>query len=155
MNLEFRTYTKNDQQSLIDIFETNCPKYFDVKEKNEFIYYLDHYTDDNYLVAIADNQIIGCGGLYTSDIEHRVAWVMFKNNSLGVRHLITVADKFYFEIEKRIIAKNKTFNIGITTTQLMASLFSKYGFETYDIIPDGIGKGLDAYYMKKTASSKS
>ena len=155
MNLEFRTYTKNDQQCLIDMFETNCPKYFDIKEKDEFIYYLDHYTDDNYLVALAEDQIIGCGGLYTSDTEHRVAWVMFKNNALGVRHLMMVADQFYSEIEKRIIAKNKTFTIGITTTQLMASLFSRYGFKTYKIIPDGIGKGLDAYHMNKTAYSNS
>ena len=155
MNLKFRTYTKNDKQSLIDIFETNCPKYFDINEKNEFIDYLDNYTNENYLVAITGNQIIGCGGLYTNDIEHRIAWVMFKKNSLGVRNLMIVADKLYSEIEKRIIAENKNFNIGITTTQLMESLFSNYGFKTYEIIKDGIGKGLDAYQMKKTAYNNS
>ncbi|GAL17078.1 ribosomal-protein-S18p-alanine acetyltransferase [Vibrio maritimus] len=74
---------------------------------------------------------------------------MFHQGSLGHRRLISVADRFYEEIESRIRTEGKMYDIHISTTQLMEKLFNRYGFETTSIVEDGFGEGLHQYDMVK------
>lgn len=152
LSLNFRPYQAEDKDRIIEIFVSNCPKYFDAQDKDDLIYFLENFTDENYLVALNGKQIIGCGGHYTKKEkeQHGIAWVMFESGSLGWRNLFKIADQFYQEIEKRIFAEGHLFDILINTTQLMERTFNRYGFETYQVIPDGFGKGLDEYKMRKS-----
>lgn len=146
----FRQYKKEYESRLIEIFKSNCPKYFDAKDEVDFIDFLEKYTDENYLVVFRDNEIIGCGGHYTKDTAHGIAWVMFERNSIGSKQLLNVCDAFFSEILNRILEEGKGFDIYINTTQLLEKLFNRYGFKTFQIIEDGFGDGLNELKMKKT-----
>ncbi|WP_062271020.1 hypothetical protein [Endozoicomonas arenosclerae] len=80
---------------------------------------------------------------------HGIAWVMFKNHSIGFKNLFSVAEGFYQEIESRIKSEGKSYDITINTTQLMEKLFSRFGFQTIESHHNGFGPGLDQYVMKK------
>lgn len=151
--MKYRPYSASDKEDLLRIFHSNCPKYFDHNDENDFIDFLDNYTDHNYLVVLINGKIIGCGGHYTKKTVHGIAWVLFERKALGTRNLLTIADQFYKKIEANIITEGALFDIHINTTQLMEQLFNRYGFITYETIKDGFGKGLDEYKMKKTLQS--
>lgn len=145
----FRTYTPADKGALVAILESNCPKYFRPEDVQDLIHFLDNYADENYLVAIDDERVIGCGGHYTKEDCHGVAWVMFESGSLGAKDLLRVSDVFYGEIESRILAESTGLDIVIYTTQLMQRLFSRYGFQTRSVTKDSFGHGLDECCMVK------
>ncbi len=146
----FKQYKREYKSRLIEIFKSNCPKYFDAKDEVDFIDFLEKYTDENYLVVFRDNEIIGCGGHYTKDTAYGIAWVMFERNSIGSKQLLNVCDAFFSEILNRILEEGKGFDIYINTTQLLEKLFNRYGFKTFQIIEDGFGDGLNELKMKKT-----
>ncbi|CAL2101801.1 Acetyltransferase [Tenacibaculum sp. 190130A14a] len=147
--IEFRIYSGSHKEEIIRIFRSNCPKYFNINDEENLVYFLDNFTDENYLVALQEGKVIGCGGHYTKENMHGIAWVMFEKHSLGANKILNISDLFYQEIENRIISEGKLFPILINTTQLMERLFNRYGFKTYEVIKDGFGKGLDEYKMKK------
>lgn len=147
--MKFRTYTAEDKAVLLEVFRSNCPKYFVETDEADFIDFLDNYADENYLVAIKDEQVIGCGGHYTKGTGHGIAWVMFKSGSIGRRDLLNVTDRFYGEVESRIRAEGELYNITVYTTQLMVKLFERYGFDVGEVTKNGFGDGLDEVEMIK------
>lgn len=145
----FRPYQKTDKQQIIDIFLSNCPKYFKFSDQTDLEDFLDHYADSNYLVILKDQKVIGCGGHYTKPNMHGIAWVMFERNALGYKNLKSISTTFYNEIEKRIKTEGLFYDININTTQLMAPFFESFGFTTYQVIKNGFGGNLDEYKMIK------
>ena len=152
--ISFRSYNPNDRSRILRIFHSNCPKYFEPGDQQDLIDFLDNYADDNYLVAVRDQQIIGCGGHFTKKQNHGIAWTMFERNAVGISALKIVADQFYQEIERRIVDEGKYYDILINTTQLMENLFNQYGFNTYEIIENGFGKNMHEYKMRKSLSKE-
>ena len=147
--MQYRSYRASDQERIVKIFESNCPKYFDPNDKDELIDFLKNWTNEDYLVVIINGNIIGCGGHYVTEDRFGIAWVMFERGSIGHRHLLKTSDQFYGKIEENIRKENLILPIKVNTTQLMEKLFNRYGFKTYEIIEDGFGKGLDEYKMSK------
>lgn len=148
--MEYKSYSREYKFKVIEIFKSNCPKYFDPNDEKELIEFLEQFTDENYLVVFDKKKIIGCGGHFTKDKKHGIAWTMFERNSIGQKGLLKVADSFFSEIETRINNENKGYDVYVDTTQLLENFFNRYGFKTYQIIQNGFGKGLDEYKMKRT-----
>ena len=73
--MKIRTYEKTDKGAILRIFRSNCPKYFDPNDEQDLVFFLDNYADENYLVAVENDQVIGCGGHYTKAEQHGIAWV--------------------------------------------------------------------------------
>ncbi len=121
MNITFRPYEPDDKEILVNILLSNCPKYFVQEDKADFVFFLDTYVDKNFVVVERAGTTIGCGGHYTKQERHGVARVMYKSGSLGRMNLLLIADKFYHEIETRILSEGKFFEIQIETTQLMGN----------------------------------
>ncbi|MGF1703420.1 N-acetyltransferase [Photobacterium makurazakiensis] len=151
--MKFRKYNVKDRDALVEILLSNCPKYFIESDKADLLDFLDNYADENYLVAEIEEKVIGCGGHYTKGASHGIAWVMFERKAIGHKKLLSVADSFYAEIEKRIKAEGHLYDIQISTTQLMEKLFGRYGFKTTTIVNDGFGKGLHQHDMVKSFAS--
>lgn len=147
--MKTRVYKLEDKQRIKVIFLSNCPKYFAFNDEQYLIDFLDNYADENYLVVLKGEEIIGCGGHYTKNDMHGIAWVMFEVGSIGSSMLKKISDDFYTDIENRIAAESTILPIQINTTQLMEKWFNRYGFMTFDIIKDGFGQGLDEYKMIK------
>ena len=148
--MQYRSYKASDQERIVKIFESNCPKYFDPNDKEYLIDFLKNWTNEDYLVVIINGNIVGCGGHYVKEDRFGIAWVMFERGSIGHRNLLKTSDQFYGKIEENIRRENLILPIKVNTTQLLEKLFSRYGFKTYEIIKDGFGKGLDEYKMSKT-----
>ncbi len=148
--MKTRVYKQEDQQRILEIFRSNCPKYFAFDDEQYLIDFLNNYADENYLVILKGEEIIGCGGHYTKDDMHGIAWVMFEVGSIGPGMLKKISDNFYTEIENKIAAESTNLPIQINTTQLMEKWFNRYGFKTFEIIKDGFGQGLDEYKMIKS-----
>ena len=147
--MQYRSYRASDQERIVKIFESNCPKYFDPNDKDDLIDFLKNWTNEDYLVVIINGNIVGCGGHYVKEDRFGIAWVMFERGSIGHRHLLKTSDQFYGKIEENIRKENLKLPIKVNTTQLMEKLFNRYDFRTYEIVTDGFGKGLDEYKMSK------
>ena len=147
--MQYRSYRASDQERIVKIFESNCPKYFDPNDKDDLIDFLKNWTNEDYLVVIINGNIIGCGGHYVKEDRFGIAWVIFERGSIGHRNLLKTSDQFYGKIEENIRKENLILPIKVNTTQLMEKLFNRYGFKTYEIIEGGFGKGLDEYKMSK------
>ncbi|GCD76951.1 hypothetical protein JCM31826_04330 [Thermaurantimonas aggregans] len=151
MNVNIITYNIEHKNYIVEIFKSNCPKYFDINDLDDLLDFLDKYADENFKVLIIDNEIIGCGGHYVNENEKifGIAWVMFKRNSLGLRKFLTVSNIFFEHLMENIRNENKPFDILINTTQLLEKTFNNFGFYTEKIIKNGFGDNLDHYVMRK------
>jgi len=151
MPLQFHPYQLSYKEAVVDIFKSNCPKYFDVNDLQELNYFLNEHADDNFNIVSFKGEIIGCGGHYVKNEDQTIgiAWVMFKRFSLGRRNFFQVADDFFEHILESIRNEKLDFDIIINTTQLLEKTFNQYGFKTEQIIKDGFGSHLDHYRMRK------
>lgn len=158
-----REYEKGDKEQCLEIFESNCPKYFDRSEHELFAKWLDHQVDSSamyrspaynnsgkdayFIIELADNRIIGCGGFYVvkDQREARLAWGMihahYHKQGFG---------KALFQFRQEIIERewpNHTITLG--TSQHTYSFYEKMGLKVTDKIKSGYGTNLDRYDMKK------
>jgi hypothetical protein len=144
-------YQTAHQAPLITIFRQNSPKYFDPEDEASFVDFLNRFTDQNFRTYFLNDQIIGCGGHYTTPHKHGIAWVLFSPHSFGARHLMRYVRWIFRDIVNRIKAENVLLPIEIATTQLMAPLFSRFGFTVTSVKPNGFGPGLDEVQMQCAA----
>lgn len=147
---EFVEYKPEYKGVIINIFLSNCSKYFHLTDLPDLVNFLDIHAYKNYLIVKTQGKICGCGGHY---VNHKnktfgIAWVMFRRNDLGPSKFKNIANEFFNEIMNRIKNENVDYEIVINTTQLLSRFFSIYGFTIVKTIKDGFGKGLDHYIMK-------
>ena len=104
MALQFHSYQPNYKEYVLDIFKSNCPKYFDLNDLQELEYFLNEYADDNFKIVIFDGEIIGCGGHYVKHVNQTsgIAWGMFYRFCFGRRNFNMVADDFCVHIFESI-----------------------------------------------------
>ena len=57
MTYQIVSYSPIHKQEVLDIFKSNCPKYFNVDELSEFEQYLDSLADDNFLIIKYNNNM--------------------------------------------------------------------------------------------------
>ncbi len=151
MTTKIRTYTFSDQEDILEIFKSNCPKYFDVNDITDLIDFLENYADSNFKVLIINNEVIGCGGHYVkhSDKVFGIAWVMFKRFAVGHSNFFKIATYFFNHILENIKNEKLEYDIVINTTQLLEKTFSKFDFSTEKIITNGFGENLDHHVMRR------
>jgi histone deacetylase complex regulatory component SIN3 len=151
MTTEIRTYTLSDKDNILEIFKSNCPKYFDINDLTDLNYFLENYADENFKVLLSNNNVIGCGGHYVkhSDKIFGIAWVMFRRFAMGHSNFLKMATEFFNHILTNIKNEKLDYDILINTTQLMEKTFKKFDFITEKIHPNGFGENLDHYVMRR------
>lgn len=149
--MEIRTYKRQDLGDILEIFDSNCPKYFYSSDRSDLIDFLDEYADNNYKVVLLDKKVIGCGGHYIkhSDKLFGIAWVMFKRYSLGQKTFLKLSTDFFEYILSQIKKEKYEYDIVINTTQLLEKTFNRFGFITEKKVPNGFGDKLDHYVMRR------
>ena len=140
-----RPYKKSDKDLLIEVFKLNTPKYFDVKEVEDFEMYLEknHRT---YFTFEINNEIVGGTGINIDENNKtgQVTWIFFAPS-----HSRKGLGKLSVEHCLNILKKNKSVDdIIVTTSQYAFKFFEKFGFETNRIEKDHWGEGLHLYDMK-------
>lgn len=151
MNYQIVTYSPIHKQEVLDIFKSNCPKYFSMDEYVEFEQYLDHLADENFLIIKGNDTILGCGGYYVNHDKKcfGIAWVMFKRYGLGLSNFLRLSQLFFETIIEKVKSHQLDYDIIVNTSQLLEKTLNKFGFETSEVIKNGFGEGLDHYVMRK------
>ena len=153
-----RDYTSGDKGKCIEVFKSNCPKFFDKDELDLFIHWLDHqvsqsptYTnserDAYYVVELPQIGVVGCGGFYIVKAQHeaRLAWGMihadFHKQGYGTA---------LYHYRKEIIKKDwPDHMITLGTSQYTYSFYEKMGMTVAATIKAGYGADLDRYDMRQ------
>lgn len=157
-----RHFISSDTNSCLNIFESNCPLYFDSSEFELFKRWLNHLSTKNSITSgnaytnsihdeyfVVDNErseIIGCGGFYVIEEsrEARLAWGMIdrKHHNTGVgTHL--------FKHRIHVIKQNwKDYQITLGTSQHTYQFYERQGMKVVDFVPNGYGESLDRYDME-------
>lgn len=160
--MTIRDYKIEDKEKCLDIFKSNCPKFFDNEELELFKNWLDHqsndttiyksstYTDSErdayYVIEVSEYGVIGCGGFYIlkNKKEARLAWGMihseFHRKGFGTA---------LFNYRNDIIKRNWPNHIlTLGTSQHTYSFYEKMGLTVDTITTAGYGADLDKYDMK-------
>ncbi len=138
----FRLYQINDQAACLEIFDSNCPKFFAPNERQAFITDLSEFL--NYFVLEKENQIVACGGL--EQIRTGI-WVL----CWGMVQQDLHHQGFGKALLEYRLAWLKTqpivHELHLDTTPLSSGFFAKYGFEIVQVTPNGYAIGLDRVDM--------
>lgn len=160
--MAIRGYKPEDKEKCIEVFNSNCPKFFDKDELPMFLNWLEHqgsesavynsptYTnsekDEYSVIELPDTGIIGCGGYYIvkEENEARLAWGMIHSNfhRKGYGTLL-------YNYRKDIIERDwprHTLTLG--TSQHTYLFYEKMGMRVTDTIKSGYGADLDRYDMR-------
>lgn len=163
LKMTIREYKLGDKEKCLEVFKSNCPKFFDKSELEMFDKWLDHQVSEHviyqsptyansekdayYVVEVPEFGIIGCGGFYIVKglNEARLAWGMidakFHRKGFG-----TALYHYRREIIKRDWP-NHVLTLG--TSQHTYSFYVKMGLTVTAILKSGYGEDLDRYDMKK------
>ena len=140
-----RPFNQADKNTLIEIFKLNIPQNFNVKEVDDFIEYLDNYSD-TYLTLEHESKIVGGTGYYVKETDKsgRITWIFFHPNYSGLG-LGRQAVEYCLKTLKQI---QKVEKLIVTTSQLAYKFFEKFGYRITKIEKDFWGLGLDLYEME-------
>ena len=156
-----RPYRSNDKLECMNIFDSNCPKYFHHSERELFEHWLNHQGDnsitysspaykntsfDAYFVAINEQQeIVGCAGFYISadTPEARMAWGMVHLN----HHRTGIGTALLQHRIKHIAQQWPELDITLGTSQHTCPYYEKMGFHLLQVFENGYGEGLHQHEM--------
>lgn len=143
--MKIRTYHPDDKETLIALFDLNCPQYFATEERADFIRYLDAEIED-YFVVESDGQLVACGGINIQKEKNTglLSWDIihpdYQKRGIG-KSLVEFRVQHLKEVYR-------VAEIGVRTAQFTHVFYEKCGFELLEIIPDYWASGYDLYHMK-------
>jgi ribosomal protein S18 acetylase RimI-like enzyme len=143
--MKIREYSKKDESACIEVFHSNCPKYFAPHELANFKNWLRHNATKHYYVIEENDKIIGCGGFEIKDKDTTVSlvWGMIHNKF----HRLGFGKKS-LEYRLQIIKSLKeNATVILNTSQHTYKFYEKIGFKLDKIINDYYGEGLNRYDM--------
>lgn len=144
------------------VFDSNCPLYFDISERDMFAHWLKHQADsraeyksptyanaiyDEYVVIEnEDAMIVGCGGFYVNqtETEARLAWGMIHSDFHGQGY----GTALYEQRKHCIQAKWPGISICLGTSQHTFPFYEKMGFRVVSFEKSGYGAEIDKYEME-------
>ncbi|PZD79345.1 GNAT family N-acetyltransferase [Mesonia sp. K7] len=144
-------YTSEDLPKCLEIFDSNCPSYFNEHERFEFENFLKENKFPYWLVTEGD-KIVGCGGIYISDTDFEraefdkevgFAWGMIHQDE-HKKGYGKALSKFRIQFLKENFPDYQKV---LRTTQNTNKFFEKFGFTTYKFVENGFGGGFDKYVM--------
>lgn len=151
--LAFRKYKASDRDDCLAAFKSNIPKYFLLKELDQFVDWLTRHGDQEdtnanvgrYFVVLLDDRIVGCGGFAIDKNlkEARMTWGLVDNKY----HRQGIGKAFLIWRVNAIREAVPDYRIALDTTQHAAPFFEKMGFETIKITNDSYGEGMHRYDM--------
>ena len=149
--LHFRPYADADQDSCIEIFKSNTPKFFGVDELADFRNFLDTLPCP-YYVLTRNNEVLACGGY---GVDHKkntivLAWGMARvdvhRQGLGTFLLIERLKQIYKEYGDTIVE--------VDTSQHSKGFFERFGFEAGNVTEDYYAPGLHRVDMQLTLNQE-
>jgi len=140
-----RPYRQTDQQSVLNLFQSNTPEYFDFSEKVELLDYLNHKLED-YFVVEQNGVVIGSGGInyFYEEKKARLSWDIVSPQSQG-KGVGTVLTHYRLNLIKRL---EQIQVIEVRTSQFSNGFYLQQGFRIKSIEKDYWASGFDLYLME-------
>ena len=153
--MNIRPYRKQDQKACLEIFDSNCPTFFDPSERLLFNNWLTNIGQDipprenmnpyYYYVAEERGELIAAFGFYglKNTNEARLSWGMVRRDRHG-EGIGTAIFQYRFNAVKKTMPNHQ---LKLDTSQLTFQFYNRMGFEVLLTEKDGYGKGLDRIEM--------
>lgn len=157
--MRIRKYSANDRAACIEIFESNCPTYFDPSERialEKWLHGRDQgkvvydTSEAEYFYSLEqEGKVLACGGFYIvkNSLSANMAWGMVHNkyHRLGLGRQL-----FEFRMAE-IQMQFPKHSIVLDTSQHTFRFFESFGFSVIKVTKEGYGPGLDRYDMIRNA----
>jgi N-acetylglutamate synthase-like GNAT family acetyltransferase len=140
-----RDYAPCDREECLAIFDSNVPLFFGAHERPLFESWLDDLRGP-YLAIEDEGEIIACGGTALHQTEPGAAvlcWGMVTRS----RHKSGVGRLLLIERLTRLNRDPSLTVAVVNTSQFSAGFFTRMGFTTRRIIPDGYFAGMNKHEM--------
>jgi [ribosomal protein S18]-alanine N-acetyltransferase len=159
--MTIREYRSEDKAACLEVFKSNCPKFFDRRELELFDKWLQHQANENsvyqsptytnsekdayYVIELHETGIVACGGFYVvkNEKEARLAWGMIHSSFHYKGYGTTL-----FDHRKKIIQKDwPDHTITLGTSQHTFPFYERMGMKVVNFVKSGYGPELDRYDM--------
>jgi N-acetylglutamate synthase-like GNAT family acetyltransferase len=143
--MEIKRFQSSDEPLLLKLLELNTPDYFAPEEKDDFIQYIRHFSQ-NFFVLKNNNAIIGCGGINIKDDPHTayLSWDIIHpdEHKKGLGSLLL---NYRLKLIRLWPSIRK---IKVRTSQITYGFYEKHGFRLCVQMKDYWAKGFDLYEME-------
>lgn len=139
-----RPYSAADRGACLDLFDSNCPRFFAASEKADFERFLNE-LDGPYQVIERDGRIVACGG-HAMEPDGRTAslcWGMV-DGTLHGRGVGTALTKARIAAAKAMPGLE---TLRLDTGPHTRGFYERFGFKVLQVEPDGYAPGYDRYDM--------
>lgn len=141
--MKIKPYHNSYSQRLLNLLDSNVPKYFAPSEVNDFKKYLVNGVED-YFVLLEKDQVIGAGGINYEKTHAVLSWDFihpeYHGKGLGTK---LVKHRLVWIKEKTDFTK-----VIVRTSQHAHEFYAKMGFELVNTEKDYWAKGFDLYEME-------
>jgi N-acetylglutamate synthase-like GNAT family acetyltransferase len=145
-----RSYEITDRTACLGIFDSNAPDYVRPEERIQFEQFLDRLPGP-YLVVMDDDQLVACGGFATGRIvgEADIRWILVDRD----HHGHGVGDFLMTTCVSEILALEHIHTARLETSQRTRAFFERWGFASVEVVPSGLGPGLDQVEMRSALAN--
>lgn len=150
--VDFLVYEPRYKNECIELFSSNLNGYFSPEEVKDYSQFLDANKEpESYYVGLLDEEVVAAGGWDLQSKGYFLRWGIIDNS----HHKLGLGTQLLnFRIDK-IESLYGNVDIWIKTSDKAHGFFEKFGFETSQIIPDGIFEGIDEYRMVRRSKETS
>lgn len=135
---DFTSYSCEDREACLAVFDQNCPDFFAPNERAGYARFLDA-VGAGYRVCRRDGKIVGAFGLIpgsTSD-EARLNWILLSPSAQGAG----VGRAIMTEAAAQAAARG-IVQVAIAASHRSAPFFARFGAEEQTRTEDGWGPGM-------------
>lgn len=143
-----RPWRPDDRARCLALFDGNVPDYFAVKERADFIAFLDDLRGPYLLIEDAAGDIVASGGFQADDRDEStvaLCWGMVDRR----RHRAGLGRQL-LQARLDLIAASSLFKtVIIETTPFSRGFFERAGFVCTHVVSDGFAPGYDRVDMQR------
>jgi ribosomal protein S18 acetylase RimI-like enzyme len=147
-----RPYQISDKEKLIEILHLNVPEYFDPKEVNDFIAYLE-VKGGTYLVIELEKEIIGGLGYEIREVDRtgRINWIFLHPDYSRLGY----GKEAVYYCLNILNSDPLVETLIVRTSQLAYQFFEKLGYQLIQTEKNYWAPAFDLYLMKKIKYKQS
>lgn len=142
--MEIRCYSTQDRPSCLEILASNTPEFFVRQDHDEYRAFLAELPGP-YFVVEDRSAIVACGG-WAMDADNVAAltWGMVRRD----RHRQGIGGELLRHRLDAIRCHGGARVVRVRTVQTVRRFFTRAGFTTVDVEPNGFGPGLNRVTME-------
>ena len=143
-----RAYRDADLEGCLAVFASNVPRYFTMRERDEFMGFLQSLPGPYLVLDAGPDGIVGCGGIGIVADRADLCWGMVREDlhMRGLGRLLTEARL------ARALAEPRVASLALNTSHLTTGFYERLGFTVTECTENGYAPGLHRCEMRADAA---